>query len=160
MKWLISLLRFHLLNIALRPNSMPSLINLIKFLNNHKKKLLWVSWNNSINNRKILNKDWFLSTQKHCAYKKLLKWSMKYQSIFYHNSLYSKIISLKFLHHLTRIWNRWVWPAEFRQKKSNLNQHLKILLIRSRLIVLKVSPSLPWIYHISLWTKTIHFLNI
>ena len=40
-KCLLSLLKLHLLKISLRPNSRPSLINMIRFLNNQKDNL-WI----------------------------------------------------------------------------------------------------------------------
>ena len=57
-------MKFHLLRIALRPNSRPSLINLIKFLDKQKKNW-WISWNKGIKNRNMLKNNWLLSTHKH-----------------------------------------------------------------------------------------------
>ena len=71
-KCLLSLMKLHLLMIALKPNYRPSLITLIKFSNNQKKNL-WISWNNSTKNRNRLKDSWFLSIQKHFSSHKLLK---------------------------------------------------------------------------------------
>ena len=143
MNLLLSPLKLHILNIALRQNSMPSLINIIKFLTNQRKNW-WISENKIIKNQNILKKNWLLSTQKHHASQKLLKWSIKYQSSFHHNYLL-----LKLLHTLTRILISLVWTTASKQKKLNLNQHLKRLIIRSKIITWKVSSMLPWIYQLS-----------
>ena len=97
--FLHSLLKLHLLKIALRPNSRPSLINQIKYLNNQKNNW-WLSYNNSINNRNRLKKNYLLSTQKHWASQKLLKWSIKYQSSSHHNYLF-----LRLLHPFMKVWS-------------------------------------------------------
>ena len=125
MNCLISLMRLHLLKIFLRPNSRPSLINLIKFSNN-QRNTLWISLNISTNNKDILKKNLFLSTQKHCATKNPLKRPMKYQSSSHQG---------KFPYPLTRILNSLVRTAEPKQQNSNLNQNLKRLLMRSNVII-------------------------
>ena len=52
-KCLLSLLKLNILKITMRPNYRPSMINLIKILNNQKNNW-WISWNNSTKNRNIL----------------------------------------------------------------------------------------------------------
>ena len=69
---------------------------------------------------------------------------MKYKASFHHNSLLLKLIYL-----LTIILIRLVWTTYLKQKHSNLNQHLKILLMRSKIIIWKVLPRLPWISQLS-----------
>ena len=42
----------------------------------------------------------------------------------------------------------------------NLNQYLKIILMRSKIIIWKIPPPLTWMYQLSLRTKPLHFMNI
>ena len=128
-------------NISLRPNSKPSFINMIKILNN-KEKNWWISGDNGIKNRNISKKNWFYSTQIQFSYQKLLKFYMKHQSKFHHKSLHRMSLFLKLSHPLKRSLNILVWTSELKQQNSDLNQHLKITLIRSKLIMWKESPPL------------------
>ena len=132
-----------------KPKSRPSVINLIKFPNTQKKNW-WISWNKSIKNCNRLKKNCFLSTQKYCASQKVLKSSMKYQSSIHHNSLHRRSIFKKNLHPLMRILNNLVKTSELKQKHFNLNQHLKRLLMRSKMILWIVVPPFPWIYELSI----------
>ena len=127
----LSLMKLYLLKTALRLNSRPTLMNLIKNLNK------------IIKNQNIFKK-WLLSTQKHHTSQKLLKWSTKYQSRFHQNYLL-----LKLLHPLTRILTSLVSTTDLKKKHSNHNQHLKIPFMISSSIIWKVSPPLPWTYQLS-----------
>ena len=85
-----------------------------------------------------------------------MKLSIKYQSNFHHNSLL-----LKLLHPLTRILISLVLKSALKQEKSNLIQHLKVLWMRSKIIIWKLSPPLPQIHQLShLLTRIlIHFVS-
>ena len=55
---------------------------------------------------------------------------------------------LKLLHPLTIILISLVSRIDLKQKKLNQNHHLKRLLMRSKLIIWKLSPPLSWIYQL------------
>ena len=69
---------------------------------------------------------------------------MKYQSSFHQNPFL-----LKLLHPLTRIFIILVWKKDLKQRNLNLIQNLKILLMTSKTIIWKVSPTPPSIHQIS-----------
>ena len=69
---------------------------------------------------------------------------MEYQSSFHHNDLL-----LQLLHPLTIILISLVWKTSLKQKKSNLIQHLKIISMRSKIVIWKVSPPLPRLHQSS-----------
>ena len=153
-KCLLSLLRICPRRITLRENFWPCFLHLMKILKNRKKRL-WILCKNNIKNWNILEKNWLLSFQKNRAYQNLLKWSMKYQSIFHHNSIF-----LKSLHPLAKFMIRLVWTAELKYQNSSLDQKFKILLMRSKIIIWKSSPPLTWMFQISLQINPLHLLNI
>ena len=150
MKCLLSPMKINLLKIALIPNSKPSLINMIKVLKKRRRMNGFQIKTTSI----IETHQKITGSYQHRKTVPL----RSYQTSQWNISQY--FITTHCIGEATKSFNRLIWTAELKQQNSNLKQDSKGTLIRSKLIMWKLSPPLTLICHPSIQTNLIFIMNI